>query len=96
MKMRVALTTLLLAIVAGALTAGVALASPGKAQYQTPTVKTATHAVGNGGVKAATAAKAKSGTLPFTGQSLIWFVVAGVALVMVGLMLRRRARRDIG
>lgn len=31
-------------------------------------------------------------TLPFTGQSLTWIVVAGVMLVLLGLALRRRGR----
>ena len=42
-------------------------------------------------VHAAAPAQQKT-TLPFTGQSLTWIVVAGVMLVLLGLTLRRRGR----
>jgi hypothetical protein len=39
-------------------------------------------------------AAARSGTLPFTGYSLLATVVVGSTLLGIGLILRRRERRD--
>jgi hypothetical protein len=55
----------------------------------TPVIK-----VGNSGtevqVQGATESKpATSGTLPFTGADLVWFVLAGGALLIVGAGLRK-------
>jgi hypothetical protein len=35
-----------------------------------------------------------SGSLPFTGASLLWVLAVGGGLVVVGLVLRRRNERD--
>lgn len=38
---------------------------------------------------AVTPATQASGTLPFTGLDIVWFTIAGGALVLVGLGIRR-------
>lgn len=44
---------------------------------------------GYGGNAAVSGAVQKSGSLPFTGLSLVGIVVAGVLLVAVGFLMRR-------
>ena len=34
-----------------------------------------------------------SGTLPFTGMTLLWVVVLGAGLLLLGVVLRQRGRR---
>jgi hypothetical protein len=72
--------------------ATIALASPTTQQYDTTTVQTVTsQSVG----KFATSQQVpSSGTLPFTGMTLLWIVVFGAALLVLGLVLRRFGRRS--
>ena len=59
--------------------------------------KPAGTAAGNSGGGSSTpppASSATGGTLPFTGVSLIWPAVAAVALVGLGLGLRRHERKN--
>jgi hypothetical protein len=91
MRVRVLVSGLAIAIGGFAL-AALAAASPGSQQYTTTTVTT-----GQGGVAGTQgsqhiAASHSSGTLPFTGMSLVWIVAAGALLVVLGLALRRRGR----
>jgi LPXTG-motif cell wall-anchored protein len=73
------------------LAAAFASAAPGNQQYNTVKVTTA----GVGGTQGAhTSVVHTHGSLPFTGMSLVWIVVAGVMLVLLGLALRRRGRRS--
>jgi hypothetical protein len=53
------------------------------------------HRQGTAGVAGAQAAVARpSGTLPFTGLSLLTTLVLSLALIATGLLLRRRERRN--
>lgn len=49
---------------------------------------------GTGGADQATAAATAGGALPFTGSDTVMLVLAGLALLAVGLALRRAARAD--
>ncbi len=42
--------------------------------------------IGTGGVAAA-------GTLPFTGSSTVWFILAGLTLISTGIASRRLVRQ---
>jgi len=92
MRIRGALAILTMAVTAVVLTATAALAAPGAKQYVTPKVETVT--TGQGVVGAAHVQTGATGTLPFTGMMLLWVIVFGAGLVMLGLVLRRRARRN--
>lgn len=54
--------------------------------------KHAVHVGATAGVTHA-APPVKAQTLPFTGMSLVWTTVAGLAMLLVGIALRRREQR---
>ena len=94
MRIRAAVSSLVVALGGFGLAAALASASPGSQQYNT--VKVTTEGVGGtqGAHATLTAVGHTHGSLPFTGMSLVWIVVAGVMLVLLGLALRRRGRRS--
>jgi hypothetical protein len=95
MRKRVIGTILGLALVGCGFSAALALASPTTKQYDTPTVTTVTtQTQGVGGIAANPTTPTPSGTLPFTGMQLLWVVVLGAGLVLLGMALRRRGRRS--
>jgi hypothetical protein len=70
--------------------------SSASGQYPpTPTAPTENQVAGESAVKgSATGAVAGAQTLPFTGVSLLVTVLLGFALLVTGLILRRRERSD--
>lgn len=95
MRIRATLSGLVLAIGGFGLAAALASASPGSQQYHKLTVTTRGDVGGTKGAHATlTTTGNVHGSLPFTGMSLVWIVVAGVMLVLLGLALRRRGRRS--
>jgi LPXTG-motif cell wall-anchored protein len=59
-----------------------------------PNTPTGGVAAGNSSQALGVAAAAQSQNLPFTGISLVTTVLVGLALIAVGLFLRRRERRE--
>ena len=94
MRKRVIGTVLGLAVLACGFGAALALASPTTKQYDTPTVTTVTTQSQDLGSGIAASPTTPSGTLPFTGMTLLWVVVFGVGLIVLGMILRRRGRRS--
>lgn len=66
--------------------------SAARAQYQPAPTPPSRAAQPAAVAKGAVAAEAKQGTLPFTGISLLGTAVASIALIALGLVLRRRER----
>jgi len=55
--------------------------------------KPSVHVGATAGVTTHAAAPVKAQTLPFTGLSLVWTAVAGLAMLLLGIALRRREQR---
>jgi hypothetical protein len=55
--------------------------------------KHAVHVGATAGVTVQAAPPVKAQTLPFTGLSLVWTAIAGFAMLLLGIALRRREQR---